>query len=47
MSVQRQLACNLHAGEDDEVDFILELVQHSVLVTSGQTGGCALRRGSG
>lgn len=34
MTVQRQFAWKLHAGEDDEGEFLPEFVKHSVLITS-------------
>lgn len=43
MAVQRQFARELHAGEDDELEFPLDLVENSVFITFRLIGSCALR----
>lgn len=47
LTVQRQFARHLHTGEDDEVEFILELVKNSLLIAACQVSSCTLRCGRG
>lgn len=47
MTVQRQFARKLHAGEDDEGEFLLELVKYNILVASCWISSCTLRCGCG
>ena len=47
MTVQRQFAGKLHAGEDDEGEFLTDLVKNGILVASRLIGSSTLRRGGG